>query len=162
MPCPNCKYENQADAKICTSCGILLIKMPGTVIIAHPDEDDGSSDPKYGSIRIGNRLILQVLESDTEFILDKGDIQEIVIGRKNPDTGEAPPVDLDSVNGLERGVSRNHARIVRRENALHITDNNSANGTYLNGQRLIVEQLRVLRDGDDIRVGKVTLRVTFD
>lgn len=161
MICPNCEYDNQANTQICTRCGKLLITTSGTAII-EDRENDGTSDPKYGSIRLSERLIINVLESTAQFTFNKNDIEEVMIGRKSPNTGEAPPIDLDGVNGLERGVSRSHAVIIRRDNALHIMDNNSANGTYLNGQRLVAEKLRVLRDGDDIRVGKVVLRVSFD
>ncbi|GAB5494070.1 MAG: hypothetical protein Phog2KO_42850 [Phototrophicaceae bacterium] len=161
MTCPNCEYENLVGTQICTRCGELLIEASGTKIIID-EKDNGTSDPKYGSIRLKHRLILQVLESNAQFVFNKDEIEEVIIGRENPDTGEAPPIALDSVNGLERGVSRNHAIIVRRDNALHIKDNNSSNGTYLNGQRLVADNLRVLRDGDDIRVGTVTLRINFD
>ena len=84
-----------------------------------------------------------------------------LIGRRDPDTGIIPSVDLTEENAVELGVSRKHAIIVRRDGAVHIADNNSANGTFLNGQRLVADRLRVLRDGDDVRVGKIVLRVTF-
>ena len=160
MICPNCDYENTAKAQICTRCGELLIEASGTAIITDLNHS-GESEPKYGSIRFGNRLILQVVETDTQFSFNKDEIAEVMIGRKDPDTGEAPPVDLSIVDGLERGVSRNHALITHRENALHIEDNHSANGTFLNGQRLRAGQVKVLRDGDDIRVGKIDLRINF-
>lgn len=160
MICPNCAYENQSIAKICTRCGELLVQASGTAIIENSDHH-GESSPKYGSIRFGKRLVLTVLGSDAKFSFERDDIEEVVIGREDPDTGETPLIDLSVVDGLEQGVSRNHARIVCREDALHIQDNDSANGTFLNGQRLIAKQLRVLRDGDDIRVGKVSLRVAF-
>ena len=52
--------------------------------------------------------------------------------------------------------------IIRVDNgALAIVDNNSANGTFLNGHRLVPQQPRILRDGDDIRLGHLTMRVTF-
>lgn len=160
MICPNCDYENAVKAQICTRCGELLIQASGTNIITHSDHS-GESTPKYGSIRLSKRLILQVVESDTQFTFDKDEIDEVIIGRKDPDTGEAPPIDLSVVDGLERGVSRNHALITHRDNALHLKDNDSANGTFLNGQRLRPGQIKVLRDGDDIRVGKVDMLVNF-
>ena len=54
------------------------------------------------------------------------------------------------------------AFLLRRDGALHIVDNDSANGTYLNGQRLVARQPRILRDGDDIRLGHLVVRVTFN
>jgi pSer/pThr/pTyr-binding forkhead associated (FHA) protein len=40
-------------------------------------------------------------------------------------------------------------------------DNGSSNGTFLNEQKLIANQPRVLRDGDDLRLGFLVLTVHF-
>ncbi|MEO0564900.1 MAG: FHA domain-containing protein, partial [Chloroflexota bacterium] len=61
----------------------------------------------------------------------------------------------------EKGVSRVHAVIEREEDTLTIMDMGSSNGTYLNGQRLAQNQPRVIRDGDEIRFGKLTTRIYF-
>ncbi|ABC81588.1 FHA domain-containing protein [Anaeromyxobacter dehalogenans] len=54
----------------------------------------------------------------------------------------------------DRGASRLHARIARRQDgAWTITDLGSTNGTFVNGVRV---RSAVLRDGDEIRVGAVT------
>ena len=52
-------------------------------------------------------------------------------------------------------VSRRHAEIVREGDAWLIRDAGSSNGTKVNGAG-VVEQ--ALQDGDEIRVGSVTLR----
>lgn len=160
MKCPNCDYENQVNAKICTRCGELLISPSATNIIDTNNDQEG--EPKYGSIRFMSKLVLEVVDSKARFIFEGDQLEELIIGRRDTDTGEYPSLDLSTENALELGVSRNHAVIVQRDNALHIRDNDSANGTYLNGQRLIADQFRVLRDGDDIQLGKMTLRVTFE
>jgi DNA-binding winged helix-turn-helix (wHTH) protein len=54
-------------------------------------------------------------------------------------------------------VSRHHARIVVEPDQITIEDLGSKNGTHVNAQR--VEQGAALADGDQIRVGSVT--VTF-
>ena len=43
-----------------------------------------------------------------------------------------------------------------------MVDLGTPNGTYLNGQRLIPNQARVLRDGDDVRLGHLVLQVKFE
>ncbi len=160
MTCPNCSYENGDNAQICTRCGELLV-MPSSTAIIPEEQQESEGSPKYGSVRFGISLILEVVDGKSYFEFDRDELQELIIGRKDPETGVLPRVDLSADNAMEKGVSRNHAMIVRREGALHIRDNDSANGTFLNGQRLIEDKLRVLRDGDDIRVGKIVLRVTF-
>jgi diguanylate cyclase (GGDEF)-like protein len=52
-------------------------------------------------------------------------------------------------------VSRRHARIKRIFGGYFVTDLESANGTYVNGQRITMAQLA---DGDQIRVGQSMLK----
>lgn len=159
IKCPNCGHENAENEKICVRCGALLTGIKKTVAFDDTDYEEGV--PKWGSARFTGQLVLEVLNASTSFEFNADGIDEIDMGRKDPDTGDAPDVDLSEEGALEKGVSRRHAVIVRRDGALHIVDNNSANGTYLNGQKLVAHQPRILRDGDDIRLGHLTLRVTF-
>jgi pSer/pThr/pTyr-binding forkhead associated (FHA) protein len=106
-------------------------------------------------------LQLDVLATSQRFLFEAIDFQTLTLGRVDPRTGRTPDVDLSQSKGLELGVSRHHASMMRREGALYLVDENSANGTYLNGQRLVAEQPRILRDGDDIRMGRLVMRVSF-
>jgi DNA-binding CsgD family transcriptional regulator len=73
----------------------------------------------------------------------------VVLGR-DASADVAYPVD---------GVSRKHARLViAADGDLRVVDLASRNGTFLNGRR--VEEAS-LRDGDELRLGPVTLRVVF-
>lgn len=54
-------------------------------------------------------------------------------------------------------VSRRHCQIQRTPNGWMITDLGSANGTYVNGQRITTPTL--LRPGDSIRIGQTNLQV---
>lgn len=40
-------------------------------------------------------------------------------------------------------------------------DLGSANATYLNGQKLVANQSRILRDGDELRLAKMIVRINF-
>ena len=85
------------------------------------------------------------------------------MGRFDPDTGEAPLIDLKDCNAIDKGVSRRHAKIIRRDSGtLNLVDEESGNGTFLNGQRLVPNQPRILRDGDEIRLGYLVLYVHFE
>ncbi len=50
----------------------------------------------------------------------------------------------------ERGVSRMHAKLLRRENRLYLTDLNSTNGTYINGERMESGKEYPLEEGDSV------------
>ncbi len=84
-----------------------------------------------------------------------------MIGRYDSQRGEVPEVDLAPFNAIDLGVSRQHARLTVHEDSLYITDLGSANATYLNGLRLTPHQPRILRDSDEIRLGRLKLQVTF-
>ena len=71
--------------------------------------------------------------------------------------GRSPKVDLQL---QDVGVSRTHARITRMGDACYVEDLQSANGTFLNGERLSVA--RQLQDGDKITLGSTTvLKFTY-
>ncbi|MGO8669815.1 MAG: FHA domain-containing protein [Capsulimonadaceae bacterium] len=57
----------------------------------------------------------------------------------------------------ERTVSRHHATLLRDERGrITLTDENSANGVYLNGVRV---QRAMLQVGDDVRIGENHFRL---
>jgi DNA-binding winged helix-turn-helix (wHTH) protein len=65
--------------------------------------------------------------------------------------------DADGVIGLgSPTVSRRHARVVILEAGASVEDLNSKNGTFLGGAR--VTNATALHDGDELRVGSVTLQ----
>ncbi|RAL20267.1 GGDEF domain-containing protein [Lujinxingia litoralis] len=53
------------------------------------------------------------------------------------------------------GISRNHARVIAYGDDVFVEDLESANGTYLNGDRLLRRQQ--LKDGDKITLGSTTI-----
>jgi len=158
LKCPNCGHENPEDAIICV-CGNLLVAPSRTKVIQI--DEPGESEPRFGSIRFRDTLILELVSAQKQFNFNFSQLSEIWLGRKDPETGISPTVDLGELGAEEEGVSRRHARIIKKDGVLHLVDNQSSNGTFLNEQRLIAEQPRVLRHGDDIRLGRMILRVSL-
>ena len=73
-------------------------------------------------------------------------MQAITIGRSN----------TNNVMLTDMSVSREHAKIIRFDNgAYSITDLNSTNGTYVNGQR--INGTVALYENDTVRIGETTL-----
>jgi pSer/pThr/pTyr-binding forkhead associated (FHA) protein len=52
----------------------------------------------------------------------------------------------------EQRVSRSHAILVRHGHSTRLLDNRSANGTFVNGRRIVATNIA---DGDVIRIGPV-------
>lgn len=55
-------------------------------------------------------------------------------------------------------MSRDHASLVAGPAAVILVDLTSTNGTFLNGERV---QRAILKDGDRVRLGRTTLRVSL-
>lgn len=164
VQCPSCGNENKDGTQICVYCGSLIDLAERTSTRSLGDTDDTEGIPKWGSARFNSRTNLIVgIEGEARTLLfDADEIHELIMGRTDPQTGEEPEINLERYDGLEKGVSRRHAAIILKDGSLNVVDMGSANGTFLNGQKLVPNQPRVLRDGDDIRLGRLVLRVTFE
>ncbi len=162
--CPKCGRENHKLEKICVYCGESIIDISQrTATRKRGDTDYQEGEPRYGSPRFGVRatLSLKVVGTNDVFSFDADEIEELSIGRADPKTGSAPGVDLNKFDALDKGVSRDHAAIICRDGALYIMDKGTPNGTFLNGQKLVAHQPRVLRDGDEIRLSHLSLQIAF-
>jgi pSer/pThr/pTyr-binding forkhead associated (FHA) protein len=109
-------------------------------------------------------LQLQVRDSTEAFELRPQDFKhEVVLGRSAGDNSVRPDVDLSEQRGSELGVSRLHLglRYDGGSNAVHVYDLGSANGSFINNQRLNPREVRFLRDGDQLRLGRLVMSVKF-
>ncbi|RPI99164.1 MAG: FHA domain-containing protein, partial [Chloroflexi bacterium] len=87
--------------------------------------------------------------------------EEMIVGRKSPDSVMLPDIDLAPFQADVMGVSRLHAGVRRQNDTLVLTDLGSLNHTQINGQRLHSHEVRVLHDGDELRFGQLTVRIYF-
>ena len=85
------------------------------------------------------------------------DKDDILVGREDPlsEPPIFPDVDMTPYGGEEGGVSRRHARIIRREGDYLIEDLQSTNYSKLNGARLSPRTPSLLVDGSRIDFGKI-------
>jgi hypothetical protein len=110
---------------------------------------------------IGERahMVLHLGEAEVSVTLEKGD--RLILGRKDSDTAPFVDVDFNAYFARERGVSRAHAALYLIQNSVSIVDLGSSNGTFLNGKTLAPHQPRVIRDEDEVRLGKLMFKVRF-
>lgn len=134
---------------------------------------------KHGDqIRIGRNVLIVGLSSasgtgvlmhrDTTPLEISGSMALPLIVIKGLEEGVTQPFSEDSIIFGRRAdcqvildadnISRTHATVTRRDDAYHISDLGSSNGTYLNEERIVSAQLK---DGDQIRIGNYTLAVTL-
>jgi len=89
------------------------------------------------------------------------EIKKLVIGREAGTVNDPLHLDLSAHGGQKYGVSRRHAWIIWKTGALHIVDNASSNGTYLNDLHLDPLTPYKLHNGDLIRLGKLNLELSL-
>ena len=110
-------------------------------------------------------LILTVRDTGSYFKLrPQSYTHELVMGRSSSNTAMAPDVDLSDQDAEGFGVSRLHMAIqYQMENStLIIFDLGSANGSFINGQKLHPSEKRILRNGDELRLGRMIIRATYE
>lgn len=89
--------------------------------------------------------------------------QVVILGRSDFRSGGLQvDIDLSRYGGHERGVSRAHARLHVRDKRIYLTDLYSANGTYLNGQRLEPEQPYLLQNGAEFLLGALSAKIEWE
>jgi len=104
------------------------------------------------------RLILLVM-GDTTSTIGLDVRQMLVIGRSDPDMGEKPDLDLARHRAMEHGISRHHAALIPTNDALYLTDLDSTNGTWINGEFLQPGDRYPLQTGDEVELGLLRLTV---
>ena len=164
--CSYCGEKNLEGILFCEECGQDL-SVEDRVNLTLPTRQfdqlptDLSAKATWGTARFaaGSSVLLHFRETADPVLLQPA--KRTVFGRADTTSPVQPDFDLTPFGALEKGVSRIHAVVERSEDTLTIVDMGSSNGTHLNGQRLFPDQPRVLRDGDEIRLGKLVAHIYF-
>jgi serine/threonine protein kinase len=106
---------------------------------------DGAGGDSVTAVLVGENTRLELTGPD------------MVVGRRDPQRGFAPDIDLLPLDH-QQTVSRRHARFTRRSGRYFVEDLNAYNRTRVNGLPLVPHQEHELHDGDTVRLGNVELR----
>ncbi len=165
IECPSCGRQHRPGTLFCSECGVYLLTggplrtepLPESELpTARADPWASGSGPPPAESGTSN-LTVVMTATGRHVPLPPGG--EAVLGRLDATRGVFPDVDLTPDGGLEGGVSRRHARVHQQKSQFFIEDLGSANGTFLNGQRLTPYLPHPLRDGDEVQLGRVRLRI---
>ena len=85
---------------------------------------------------------------------------ELLIGCKDVAQGIYPTIDLTPFGGTASGASRKHATLRLQNGVWTITDENSTNGTFVNGYRIPENAPQTLVNGTRLRFGAVEATFT--
>lgn len=177
--CPTCGHRNRPGVLICENCGTNLSagsrSSVGTRDLVREQQINAAENTGNKVLDTGEVKAVQSAGtgSFTEDMMLRVEIeggttpmvvypkQEIILGRRDPNTGGMPDVDLTTYAGYRMGVSRRHSAIRLQDKQLNVSDLGSSNGTFLNGTRLTAHRPYQIHDGDEIRLGQMVLRVYF-
>mgnify|MGYP005842586179 CR=1 FL=1 len=158
--CPSCGRANRLGEAYCYSCGALL----NVTSLETRNLDPITSElQQVGQSHFGRstELLLHVRGADRPFAVPIRQKLELTLGRNSLTAATKPDIDLSPFQAVDYGVSRLHARLRYQDDTITIADLGSVNHTYVNGQRLHPHEVRVLRDGDEIRLGRLAIQVAF-
>ena len=145
MNCRECGVELMQGSLFCPECGRFVQERPPSRAVKRA----ASKVPQKGVVEIShNGQRIPVSFADT-----------VWIGRADPQSDFLPAVDLTQHDGLEHGVSRQHATLERTDEAIVLIDKSSANGTWIGTLRLEGKRPYPLQPKTNIRFGslKITL-----
>ncbi len=162
--CSNCGKPHQPDAPACSSCGIVfsarlaLSPLVDTKDLAPTLTHMSTSSKKFGvAPYMPTTIILEI--DDIHLLVPVA--EDVIVGRVSASDGIQAAIDLTHFGAFEKGVSRRHLRIRRKGTLVYIADIGSTNGTWLNGQRLLLQGERLLRNDDELRLSHLTVRVKY-
>jgi hypothetical protein len=162
--CPHCAHQNREGTLICGKCEkSLKLNAPDGVATHLLDESNNELAAKatWGKAEFSENNLILLRIRNVEDPITIQPAKKIILGRSDNASSQKPDLDLTPYGALDMGISRIHAAINRNEGILTLVDMGSANGTHLNGQRLAPDHPRVLRDGDEIRLGNLVTNVYF-
>lgn len=162
--CPYCANVNLEGVLFCEECGHPFVGSQAILATNQLlDEEQATLGGRvtWGTARFDRDSAIVIHVRDHPEPITLFPKEEILLGRADQQSNTAPDLDMNPFGAVENGVSRRHAIIRRGEDTLTLIDLGSTNGTHLNGQRLIPQQPRVLRDGDEIRMGKLVFHIFF-
>lgn len=180
--CPTCAHLNRPGVLICENCGTNLAtgqqagvgtrdlrenadggkEQPQTSLMPSLAPEQAEAIQSAGATVFDASMSLRIeIEGGATPIVLKPQTDDMILGRRDPTTGATPEVDLTPYAGYRMGVSRKHASLRLENDELNLWDLGSSNGTFLNGTRLNPHRAYLVRDGDEIRLGQMVLRLFF-
>ena len=163
IPCPSCGKPNSPTSNVCKSCGQSLQFQPKSAPQTRRLDDTTVKKAALVAAYFPPEATLLIAIRGAKQVLEAYPRETMTIGRVSAIQHKAGQLflDLSPFNGEALGVSRQHAEIRSINNTLVVVDLDSDNGTFINDVRLYPHEIRVLHNGDDLRVGGLSMKITF-
>lgn len=147
-------HDNPDGSAFCDECGERLTGQSGVAVAdAQPDVTPASA-PSPVAVATAPKLVVQADNA----AFDLAGKSEVLIGREDPISNIYPDIDLTPHGGEEGGVSRLHAKLFINSGQYLVEDQNSTNFTFINRQKLAPKTPTPIKDGDELRLGRVIMK----
>lgn len=177
--CPECGSQHYPGTLFCDMCGAAVHPAARAYLAASQaaaghrspvrptskQPADSQTAPPRAPTEVAASLFtsppalrVRIVPHEAELILHGTRFE---IGRTDPFSDFVPELDLTRFDGLAHGVSRRHATIRWHDAGFVLTDNHSANGTWLNGERLEPGRDYPLSTPNDVRFGELLVELAI-
>lgn len=160
ISCPVCGLLNRPGELSCARCGSMLVAGAATKKLKEESQPSRPATWPTGEVIVTDQEPITFEIDGQELLLPSEEV--FTVGRMSDIPGDPQPdVDLTPYGAGDKGVSRKHIKIKRKNILVYVADLGSTNGTYLNGRKLIANAERLLRNGDELQLGRLKVRVRF-
>ena len=146
VKCPYCGESHRVGTKICPNTANLMPKSDRErqQSLQSPPPDLSAAAESSGDPFACDPPSLQVVTPwGAKVVLSDGDVLKVGRDPESPWSAK-----------LNSHVSRNHAEISMEAGILFVVDDDSMNGTFINGSRLVPRERTTVSPGDIIELGK--------
>lgn len=169
--CPNCQHQELPGALFCSECGAQLTSVDvlttQNLNQVHSDTLNSnvfSNTPDFEQAVLdtptqGKESVVSLFMVDANRTIHLSGRPEYSLGRIAEGQPILPDVDLAEFEAYAQGVSRLHASIKVGLQRVSIMDLGSANGTRVNGQKIVPHVDYPVKHGDIIALGKFKFQI---
>lgn len=164
ITCPVCQQSEPEGEVFCSECGARLVTLWPEVTSTQAFIDtalvrETSRLRKTAPLKLLTGQISLTFVGQGQPLILEGR-SEYLLGREGTDQ-TVPDVNLNLYGGQDRGVSRLHAALRAERGQVLLVDLGSTNGTRLNGVRLAAQQPVRVSNGDEIRLGRLAVKIHY-
>jgi hypothetical protein len=162
--CKICTYQNIEGALFCEECGAALniVEDPETKRFDSKDFFSATSSIKNSPTLKFSDIYASLHVVSSGQILPLVGKTEYTIGRISSGQSVLPDIDLSPYSAYKEGVSRLHATIKFISGDATIIDLSSANGVYINGEKIKSNKDIKINHGDIISLGQFKLQILLN
>ncbi len=150
-------HDNPDGSAFCDECGERLTEQSGAAV-ADAQQPVATPAPVLSASPVAVAAAPKLVVQADNAAFDLAGKSEVLIGREDPISNIYPDIDLTPHGGEEGGVSRLHAKLFINSGQYLVEDQNSTNFTFINRQKLAPKTPTPIKDGDELRLGRVIMK----